>query len=313
MNIVVTGSLGNIGQPLTTTLVRQGHSVTVISSKPDKQKAIEALGALPAIGSMEDVGFLSSTFSGAGAVYCMIPLTFSEPDLAAYLHRIAKNYVQALRQTGVKRVVVLSGWAADVVSGENVEGVFDELTDVSITVMRPASFYSNFYASMDLIRGKGFVGALLTLRYSGIMALLSGKRGLLMGNYGGDDRVVFVSPLDIADAVAEELLTAGEKRKIRYVGSEEMTCNEAAGIIGTAIGKPWLQWALLSDKQMLQGLKMAKMPQKVAELLVEMQAATHSGVTLRNFHKNNPTMGKVRLTEFAREFAEAYHKKYLAL
>ena len=134
-----------------------------------------------------------------------------------------------------------------------------------------------------------------------------------MGNYGGGDRVVFVSPLDIADAVAEELLTTTEKRKIRYVGSEEMTCNEAAGIIGTAIGKPWLQWALLTDKQMLLGLKMAKMPSKVAELLVEMQAAMHSGEPLRNFHKNNPRMGKVTLREFAREFAEVYNKKYLSL
>jgi hypothetical protein len=145
------------------------------------------------------------------------------------------------------------------------------------------------------------------------MALLRGRRGLLMGNYGGDDKIVFVSPIDIADAVAEELLTVTESTKIRYVGSEEMTCNEAAGIIGAAIGKPYLKWVLLSDKQMLQGLKMAKVPLKLAELLVEMQAANHSGVPLRNFHKNNPKMGIVKFKDFAKEFAEAYNKKYLSL
>jgi len=202
----------------------------------------------------------------------------------------------------------MSGWAADLTRSENVEDAFDGLT-TSLTIMRPASFYTNFYQSTDLIKGKGLIGKFLTLRYSGLWALLTGKTGLLMGNYGGDDRIVFVSPKDIADAVAEELTLNPEKTTIRYVGSEEMTCNEAAKIIGTAVGKPWLKWVLLSDKKMLQGLKMAKVPEKLAETLVEMQAAMHNGKALENFHHNQPKMGKVKLADFAREFAEVYYKK----
>jgi NAD(P)H dehydrogenase (quinone) len=206
--------------------------------------------------------------------------------------------------------VILSGWSANLIKGENVEDLFTELTDVSVTIMRPGSFYTNFYFSMDLIKGKGFIGKYLTLRYSGLLALLRGRTGLLMGNYGGDDKIVFVSPKDIAEAVAEELINPPtEKVKIHYVGSEEMTCNEAAKIIGTAIGKPYLKWVLISDKQMLQGLKMAKMPQELAETMVEMQSVMHSGAPLKNFHQNNPKMGKVKLTDFAKEFAVVYNQK----
>ena len=309
MKIILTGSLGNIGKPLTQLLVGQGHAVTVVSSNPEKKTAIEALGARAAIGSIADVGFLTHTFTGADAVYAMIPLSFTEPDLGDYLRRMAQNYAQALKQADTKRVVVMSGWAANLVRSENVENVFDVLTGASITIMRPASFYTNFYQSMDMIRGKGLIGKFLTLRYSGLWALLRGKTGLLMGNYGGDDRTVFVSPKDIADAVAEELLLRPDKTTIRYVGSEEMTCNEAARIIGTAVGKPWLKWVLLSDKEMLRGLKMAKLPQKLSETLVEMQAAMHSGKALENFHLSQPKMGKVKLAEFAKEFAQAYNKK----
>jgi len=309
MKIIITGSLGNISNPLTRELVQKGHSVIVISSKADKQKDIEALGAKAAIGTIEDVHFLTATFTGADAVYCMIPLLFTEPDLASYFRRVAQNYVQALQKTKVKRVVLLSGWAADLVSSENAEGFFDELIGASITIMRPASFYTNFYSSMDLIKGKGFIGKFLTFRYSGLWSLLRGRTGLLMGNYGGDDRVVFVSPKDIAEAVAEELTTSQiEKTKVRYVGSEEMTCNDAARIIGTAVGKPYLKWVRISDKQMLQGFKMAKVPLKLAESMVEMQAAMHSGATLRNFHQNNPKMGNVKLTDFAKEFAAVYNQ-----
>ena len=308
MKIIITGSLGNISKPLAQILISQGHTVTVISSDPKKRANIEMLGAAAAIGSLSDAAFLTETFTGADAVYAMIPLSFSEPDLGEYMHTVAQNYLQALKAAGTKRVVLLSGWAADLVKAENVEDVFDGL-DASLTILRPGSFYTNFYQSIDLIKGKGLTGKFLTLRYSGLWALLTGKTGLLMGNYGGNDRIVFVSPLDIADAAAEELLLMPKEKTIRYVGSEEMTCNEAARIIGTAVGKPWLKWVLLSDKQMLQGLKMAKLPEKLAETLVEMQAAMHSGQPLENFHRNQPRMGKVKLADFAKEFAEVYHQQ----
>lgn len=45
MKIIVTGSLGNISKPLTEILIAQGHTVTVVSSNPNKQGAIENLGA----------------------------------------------------------------------------------------------------------------------------------------------------------------------------------------------------------------------------------------------------------------------------
>ena len=40
MKFTLTGSLGHISKPLAETLIRQGHTVTVISSNPDKAPAI---------------------------------------------------------------------------------------------------------------------------------------------------------------------------------------------------------------------------------------------------------------------------------
>jgi len=111
MKILVTGSLGNISKPLTEELVQKGHTVIVISSNPERKKDIEALGATAAIGSLEDVDFLVSTFTGADAVYCMVPPNnyFDHNlDLLAYYRRLGTNYAQAIKQSGVKRVVNLS-------------------------------------------------------------------------------------------------------------------------------------------------------------------------------------------------------------
>lgn len=283
MNIIVTGSLGNVSGPLTETLVRNGHHVTVISSDPAKAAQINHLGATAAVGSLTDSAFLRQTLTGAEAIYAMIPFSFTEPDQSAYLREIATNYVQAIQHTGIKRAVVLSGWAADLVPSARVKDVFAQLPDVAVTLLRPAYFYSNFYMSLPAIK----------------------QTGRLTATYGGDDRVVFVSPKDIAAAAAEELVTSAPSQ-IRYVGSEEMTCNEAARLLGTAIGNPALHWTIISPEQRLAGYKQTGMPAALAQSLVDMEATMHDGTALANFHRANPTLGTVKLAEFAQEFAVAY-------
>lgn len=284
MKLIVTGSLGNVSGPLTETLVRHGHHVTVISSDPDKAAQIHKMGATAAIGSLTDRDFLQHTLTGADALYAMLPFSFTEPDHLAYVRQIATNYVHALQHTGLKRAVVLSGWAADVVPSASVEDVFAPLTEVALTFLRPAYFYSNFYQSLAAIK----------------------QTGRLTAAFGGEDRLVFVSPKDIAAAAAEELVSAAPSL-IRYVGSEEMSCNEAARTIGTAIGLPTLSWTIISAEQMRAEYERLGMPVTLANSLVEMQATMHDGTALANFHQANPPLGQVKLAEFAQEFAVTYH------
>ncbi|MGH9359325.1 MAG: NAD-dependent dehydratase, partial [Terriglobia bacterium] len=85
----------------------------------------------------------------------------------------------------------------------------------------------------------------------------------------------WVSPIDIAAAVAEEITTPLVGRKIRYVASDELTCNEAASILGAAIGKPGLKWRVIPDEQMQSGLIAAGMNPTVAIGMVEMNASMH--------------------------------------
>ncbi|RZL56215.1 MAG: NAD-dependent dehydratase, partial [Pedobacter sp.] len=63
MKMIITGSFGNISKPLTKELIEKGHLVTVISSNQNRQADIELLGATAAIGSLEDVEFLTNTFA----------------------------------------------------------------------------------------------------------------------------------------------------------------------------------------------------------------------------------------------------------
>ena len=297
MKVIVTGSLGNISKPLATQLMRGGHSVIVVSSNPERQKAIEAIGAKAAIGELEDVEFLTSTFAGADAAYCMIPISFKEADQIAYFRKIGNNYALAIDKAGIKQVVLLSGWVAGVISSyQEIEKIFDDLSDVSVTHIRPGYFYSNFLDSIKTIK----------------------ERGLIAATFGGEDRIVFSAPSDIADTIANEIThrhhrTSGlvAMRRVRYVASDEMTCNEAAGILGAAIGKHDLKWISVSAEQMQKNLESAGLSPKLASDIVEMQAPIHKGLMPLEFarHGSEVATGKLRLVDFAGEFASVYNRR----
>jgi uncharacterized protein YbjT (DUF2867 family) len=68
MKTILTSSLGHISRSLAVEPVDKGHQVTVISSKDERKKDIEALGARAAIGSVEDPSFLAQAFSGAASM-----------------------------------------------------------------------------------------------------------------------------------------------------------------------------------------------------------------------------------------------------
>ncbi|MFT3911134.1 MAG: NAD(P)H-binding protein [Ferruginibacter sp.] len=80
MKYVITGSIGNISKPVAEKLIKEGHDVSIISSKADKTQAIQELGAHALTGSIEDASFLANAFNGADAVYLMIPPKWDVTD-----------------------------------------------------------------------------------------------------------------------------------------------------------------------------------------------------------------------------------------
>jgi uncharacterized protein YbjT (DUF2867 family) len=299
MKIIVTGSLGNISKPLTKELISRGHSVTVISSSTERQSEIEALGAEAAIGTMENVDFLTETFNGADVVYAMEALNAGSffdhnLDFIEANTQIGRNYKKAFERSGVKNIVHLSSIGAHMSTGNgiltfhnNVENILNELPEnVSIKFMRPVGFYYNMFSFIQTIK----------------------TQGAIIQNYGGDQKEPWVSPLDIADVIAEEVEKPFNGREIRYIASEEISPNEIAAILGEAVGNPDLKWLQIPDEQLLNGMITAGMNPKTAAGFVEMNAARGNGLLYEDYNQHRPVLGKVKLKDFAKEFAAAYHQ-----
>ncbi|GAA4312607.1 NmrA family NAD(P)-binding protein [Mucilaginibacter gynuensis] len=303
MKIVLTGSISNVGKPLTAELVKQGHDVTVITSKTERQKDIVALGAKPAVGSIFDADFLADTFTGAEIVYLMETLDavggdMMDPtvDFIGGISEIGNNYRSAIERSGVKQVVHLSSIGAHTDKGNgflifhhNVESILKQLPEnVSIKFMRPVGFYTNLFAFVHTIKTKGKI---------------------ISNNNGGDRKEPWVSPLDIAAVIAEEMNTPFAGRTVRYIASDEVSPNEVAAALGDAIGRPGLKWEAISDEEQLNiYLKIGFNPQ-IAKGFVEMQASQGSGLLYEDYYQHKPVLGKVKLADFARDFAAAYQQE----
>lgn len=289
MKIIITGSLGNVAKPLAQQLTAEGHDITVISSNDNKISDIESLGAKAAIGSVTDLEFLKATFTGADSVFLMTPPMIDATDIVEKTVNVGKKYAEAVAETGVRRLVMLSSVGADspvdngpIAGLHQIENLYRDLENVSSTFLRAGNFYINFFNDIPLIKNAGIIGA----------------------NYSAEVKVPLVHPKDIAEAAAEELVKATSAQTIRYVVSDNREAGDFAKVFGSAIGKPDLPWVEFSDEQTFQGMSQAGLPEEMAKLYEEMGRGIRNGVVQKDFIEHgSPIGGETKLEDFAQEFA----------
>lgn len=294
MKYVITGGAGHISQPLAEKLLSAGHTVTVVGRNAEKLQSLVSKGAKAVVGSVEDAAFVKAAFAGADAVYAMIPPNYAADNFRHYQNTVARNYVDAIIANNIKNVVVLSSIGAHMGNGAGpVDGLADfenllkKHNGINVKFLRPSYFMYNLFSMIPLIKGMNIIGS----------------------NFGKpEDKIILVHTNDIANAAAEELLALNFTGfSVRYVAGDEKTVTEIAETISTAINKPGIQWVLFSDEQSLEGMKQAGLKDTMAEGYTTMGRALREGKMQEDYWKNKPTLGKIKLEDFANEFAAAFN------
>lgn len=295
MKYVITGAAGHISKPVAEKLLAGGHLVTVISRRAENLKELVGKGATAAIGSVEDVRFLTETFEDANAVYTMVPPNMAAADWKGYIAQTGANYAQAIKNSGVTHVVNLSSIGAHMSQGAGpVSGLYfaeqalNGLKNVNILHLRPSYFFDNLLSNSGLIKQLNIMGS----------------------NFGGEGfKMALAATSDIAEAAAAELLKLNfTGSSVRYIASDERDTSEIASLIGSAVGKPGLPWVVFSDEQAYGGMIQAGLPPEIAKNYEEMGHAIHTGKMTEDYWKNRPAqLGKVKLENFAKTFATVYN------
>lgn len=291
MKIAMLGSLGNINRIVVPKLVQAGHDVTVISTSPKRQASIEAVGAHAAIGTMTDVDFLSTTFTGKDVVYLMLSGGIGDDPFAGAIAQ-AKIWKQALKNAGVTNVVNLSSIGADAgeVAGSLhaynlIEQELRRLADVNLAFIRPTGFYANLFGNLATIKADHKI-------YSSTPA---------------DSVQKYVAPEDIARVVYPLINHTPTGITVKYAFSDTFTGDQFVADLRDALKMPDLQWVQISDDQYQANLTNHGVPVKVAPSLVQTSRYQRDPEGLyTDLNASDTDAGQVKLADFVRTFVVAY-------
>ena len=263
--IVVTGASGRTGRRVAESLLARGKKVRAIGRDSGRLTPLVNLGAEAAVCSIEDVPRLTTFFDGAEAVYLVLPEDLSQPDLRAHQERVSNCYAAAIANAHVGFVVNLSSIGGQhpkgigpIVGLHNQEQKLNRIDGLNVLHLRAGYFMENLFASV-----KPLVAS-----------------GTLPGGMRGDYAIPWIATKDIGAYAAARLEARDFRgRSIQELhGQRDLSMNEAASIVGKAIGNPGVTYVQLPSPVLGANLLQMGMPEKTAELIVEMWEGANAGL-----------------------------------
>jgi uncharacterized protein YbjT (DUF2867 family) len=293
----IMGATGNTGSIVAKTLLGRNEKVRAIGRSADRLTPLTAEGAEPFVGDVSDAAALTKAFSGAKAVYAMIPPSSTSDDYRAEQDRVTNAIAEAVQDAAVEYVVSLSSVGADQPQGtgpvaglHNLEQTLNRIPDLNVLHLRPGYFMENTLAQIGIIK----------------------TMGLTAGPLRPDLMLPMIATRDIGRAAASALLALDftGKQTHELLGERDLSYAEGATIIGEAIGKPGLKYLQVPDQQVRGAFLQMGMSANVADLILEMSAALNSGVMKsleeRTAENSTPTSFE---TFVAEEFVPRYRGK----
>jgi uncharacterized protein YbjT (DUF2867 family) len=289
--ITVMGAAGHTGKQIARTLLEAGESVRALGRSRSKLGELERAGADVLIGDTTDSAFLAHSFRGADAVYTLLPTDRTARDYRAEQDRQGHAIAKAIRESGVRWVVALSSMGANLSEGTGViaglhaqEERLERLEHVNVLLLRPVSFFENFYDSLESIRHEGIIADCVA----------------------ADVAIPMIATRDIAEAAASALKTRDWNGVAvrELLGQRDLSYAEAIRILAQRIGKPELKYVELPYADMEQALVQAGLSQSFARQYAEMARSFNERRVEPRRTPANTT--RTSFEDFAGEFARAY-------
>jgi uncharacterized protein YbjT (DUF2867 family) len=276
--IVIVGATSDVGAEAAASLTRQGHTV---------RRVARSLGI-----ALDDARALAAAFSGADSAYVMIPFDVQTPDLHRFEDEIGARLATAIAQSGVRRVVLLSGLNAHLKMGTSLGAALmeDRLNALGLDELvhlRASFFMENF------VRGMGFVE--------------QSASGVFATPFSGDLPMPLIAAKDIGRRAAA-LLAAEEfpsDRVIELQGGGHYTLAEATAILGKALGRA-VSYQAVAYADAKAGMIGNGMSASFADALIETATSFNKGERWALEQPSPRNTTPTTLERWAQEFAQAH-------
>ena len=271
---VIIGSTSDTGKVIAGIIKSAGHQVAEVS---------RASGI-----SMDNQQALNAAFKGADGAYLMVPFDMMAADLHLREETLCNNLAKAVALSKVKRVVVLSGANAYLKSGTSLgaailEEKMDALPIPELVHLRCGFFMENF------LKGLAFSQ--------------QARSGIFRTAFRGDIATPMIATKDVGEVAAKILLdeTFSQPRVRELLGAGDYTMQDAAQILGEAIGFPELIYEQSSYESAREGMIQAGVSSSFADAVMETARSFNSSTrwAMEPWSLSNTT--PTTLQEFAKE------------
>lgn len=208
--ILVTGATGKIGSALISFLQQSKLPTRALVRDVTKAKLPEGVEAV--VADLNDASTLPAAFVGIDKLFLLAP-GFNIPQQE-------KDLIEAAKNAGVKRIVMVSSLGVDSGSGSGPLHVPGEAllqsSTISWTLLRPMAFMSNSFQWAQTIKTQG-----------------------TFYEPTGQGAYAMIDPKDIAEVAFKALTQSGHDKKIySLTGPKALRSSEYASILSEVLGRP---------------------------------------------------------------------------
>ena len=263
--IVITAPTGAIGRQVLENVLDSGERVRVIARDPARLPSQTRERVEVVQGSHADADVVRQAFTGADAVFWLVPPNPRTTSLEAAYLDFTRPACDAFRSQGVQRVVGVSALGRGTTVAANAGLVaaslaMDDLiagTGVSYRALTMPSFMDNILRQVEPIR----------------------SRGLFFSPISGDRKLPTCATRDIA-AVAARLLLASSwsgQEEVPVLGPEDLSFNDMAQIMSEVLEKP-VRFQQIPFEAYKAQLIERGMSEAFARGMVDMMVAKNNGL-----------------------------------
>ncbi|MET8768055.1 NAD(P)H-binding protein [Streptomyces sp. NPDC004658] len=259
---VVTAATSDTGSAVVRALLDSGSAVVAVGRDPERLRPYAERGARTHVSPLDDADRLSAALRGATGAFVMLApgILPTSTDFQAYQRALIAAQAQAVQEAyrhgSLRRVVTLSGWAANhpdargpVWGLRRLEEAIDA-TGVPAVHLRAGSFMENLRADISAIRATGTTGGLVPPDLP-LPMITTADVGRVAAEFLRGERAFVPGPVEVA-------------------GPADRTLAEATRLIGAAVGADGARYVPRSPGAVRAALIEAGFSTHMAEGVVDM-------------------------------------------
>ena len=292
---VVTGATGNIGSRIVENLLKQGKTVRMVGRSENKMEPWTQRGAQAQAGQLENTKFLIEAFSGATAVFTMIPPNLGAEDIRQWMNTIGRSIAEAVEEARVKWVVNLSSVGAHLETGAGIvqglhdmENYLNKIDGLNVLHLRPAYFMENLFETMDMIKNMNIVGGVIDPQI----------------------KMPMVATVDIANVAAERLMNRDFIGKsVQYVlGPRDVSFEEITKLLSDRLDNEKLNYVQFPGEDTINILTEMGISESAARAVIELYEGINKGIVHSDVVRTEQTTTPTSIEQFAETFVEVYNQ-----